>query len=39
MTSDVADEGWPAAGFVDTEIGCLVELEVWNAEKEVQPRV
>jgi len=31
--------GWPAAGFVDTEIRCLTELESWNAEKEVQPRV
>jgi hypothetical protein len=30
---------WPAAGFVDTEIRCLTELEHWNAEKEVQPRV
>jgi hypothetical protein len=30
---------WPAAGFVDTEIRCLTELESWNAEKEVQPRV
>ena len=32
-------ENWPAAGFVDTEIRCLTELESWNAEKEVQPRV
>ena len=32
-------EGWPAAGFVDTEIRCLTELESWNAETEVQPRV
>lgn len=30
---------WPAAGFVDTEIRCLTELESWNAKKEVQPRV
>lgn len=30
---------WPSAGFVDTEIRCLTELESWNAEKEVQPRV
>lgn len=30
---------WPAAGFVDTEIRCLTELESWNAETEVQPRV
>jgi len=30
---------WPAAGFVDTEIRCLTELENGNAEKEVQPRV
>ena len=30
---------WPAAGFVDTEIRCLTELESGNAEKEVQPRV
>lgn len=28
---------WPAAGFVDTEIWCLTELESGNAEKEVQP--
>ena len=33
------DEGWPAAGSVDTELRCLMELEVSNAEKEVQPRV
>lgn len=39
--SAVMQEGrlWPAAGFVDTEIRCLTELESWNAEKEVQPRV
>jgi hypothetical protein len=30
---------WPAAGFVDTEIRCLTELESGNAKKEVQPRV
>jgi len=30
---------WPAAGFVDTEIRCLTQLESWNAETEVQPRV
>lgn len=30
---------WPAAGFVDTEIRCLTELESGNAETEVQPRV
>ena len=30
---------WPAAGFVDTEIRCLTELESGDAEKEVQPRV
>ena len=35
----VADTFWPAAGFVDTEIRCLTELESGNAEKEVQPRV
>lgn len=34
-----AKEEWPAAGFVDTEIRCLTELESGNAEKEVQPRV
>src|SRR5690606_17721258 len=27
-------DDWPAAGFVDTEIRCLTELESWNAEKE-----
>jgi hypothetical protein len=32
-------EFWPAAGSVDTEIRCLMELEVSNAETEVQPRV
>jgi hypothetical protein len=31
--------GWPAAGFVDTEIRCLTELESGNAKKEVQPRI
>lgn len=30
---------WPAAGFVDTKIRCLTELESGNAKKEVQPRV
>lgn len=35
----VVGETWPAAGFVDTEIRCLTELESGNAEKEVQPRV
>ena len=30
---------WPAAGSVDTELRCLMELEVSNAEKNVQPRV
>jgi hypothetical protein len=30
---------WPAAGFVDTEIRCLTELESGNAKKEVQPRI
>lgn len=34
-----SSEPWPAAGFVDTEIRCLTELESWNAEKEIQPRV
>jgi hypothetical protein len=35
----LTDKLWPAAGFVDTEIRCLTELESWNAETEVQPRV
>jgi hypothetical protein len=30
---------WPAAGLVDTEIGCFHLSEVHNAKKEVQPRV
>jgi hypothetical protein len=30
---------WPAAGSVDTEIRCLMELEGSDAEKDVQPRV
>ena len=30
---------WPAAGWVDTEIGCFHLSEVHNAKKEVQPRV
>ena len=30
---------WPAAGSVDTELRCFMELEVFNAETEVQPRV
>ena len=34
-----APGAWPAAGFVDTELRCLMELEVSNAETEVQPRV
>lgn len=37
--ADADMTGWPSAGFVDTEIRCLTELESWNAEKEVQPRV
>ena len=32
-------EIWPAAGVVDTEIGCFHLSEVHNATKEVQPRV
>ena len=36
---DVKRVVWPAAGFVDTEIRCLTELESGDAEKEVQPRV
>lgn len=28
---------WPAAGFVDTEIRCLTELESGDAKKEIQP--
>jgi superfamily I DNA/RNA helicase len=35
----VRHELWPAAGFVDTRLRCLTELESGNAEKEVQPRV
>ena len=31
--------GWPAAGFVDTEIGCFMKPEVADAETEVQSRV
>ena len=30
---------WPAAGFVDTEIGCFMKPEVADAETEVQSRV
>lgn len=30
---------WPAAGLVDTEIGCFHLSEVHNAKKDVQPRV
>ena len=30
---------WPAAGSVDTELRCLMELEGSHAETEVQPRV
>ncbi len=39
LTKTANDTAWPAAGFVDTEIRCLTELESWNAETEVQPRV
>ena len=35
----VSDVLWPAAGFVDTEIRCLAELESGNAEKKIQPGV
>ena len=30
---------WPAAGLMDTEIRCFIELEDKHATKEVQPRV
>ena len=30
---------WPAAGFVDTEIGCFREPEASDAEAQVQSRV
>ncbi len=30
---------WPAAGLMDTEIRCFIELEEQYAAKEVQPRV
>jgi hypothetical protein len=30
---------WPAAGFVDTEIGCFMKPEGGHAETEVQSRV
>jgi integrase len=30
---------WPAAGSVDTELRCLMELEACDGETEVQPRV
>ena len=39
VANRVLTANWPAAGFVDTEIRCLTELESWNAETEVQPRV
>jgi hypothetical protein len=35
----VRQEDWPAAGFVDTEIGCFMKPEVADAETEVQSRV
>jgi iron complex outermembrane receptor protein len=30
---------WPAAGLMDTEIRCFIELEVQHGTKEVCPRV
>ena len=30
---------WPAAGLMDTEIRCFIELEDYNGAKEAQPRV
>ena len=30
---------WPAAGLMDTEMRCFIELEEQDATKEVQPRV
>jgi transposase-like protein len=30
---------WPAADFVDTEIGCFNGIGVFHGETEVQPRV
>ena len=30
---------WPAAGLVDTERRCFIELEEQDATKEVRPRV
>ena len=35
----VISVNWPAAGSVDTEIRCFMELEVSNGETEVRPRV
>jgi hypothetical protein len=35
----VDNPAWPAAGFVDTEIGCFMKLEACHAETEVQSRV
>jgi hypothetical protein len=43
QTSDgyavMTDAVWPAAGLMDTEIRCFIELEEQHATKEVQPRV
>jgi len=30
---------WPAAGLMDTEIRCFIELEEQHATKKAQPRV
>ena len=38
-TLTTASACWPAAGSVDTELRCLMELEVCDGETEVQPRV
>lgn len=39
LSDTLAEVMWPAAGWVDTEIGCFHLSEVHNAKKEVQPRV
>ena len=39
LSSFLASGIWPAAGFVDTEIGCFREPEASDAEAQVQSRV
>ncbi|GEM_PF-1763406 len=39
LLGDIGFEDWPAAGLMDTEIRCFIELEVQHGTTEVYARV